>query len=270
MRTPELFSLNDKNIVLTGGLGLIGRGFVQALSECGAKVFIIDLVPYSRAMEVMVGFLPKELRGSVFYFQANITNKKELLSVRKEILQKAGSLHALVNNAALNPKVEKGNVAKSTSSAFEFMDQDDWEKELLVNLTGTMLCCQVFGSVISSGGSIVNIASIYGVVAPDQTIYPKGFTKPVTYGVSKAGVINLTKYLAGHWGGKNIRVNCVVFGGVENGQDRRFVQRYAKRTLLKRMARVQDYVGILVYLLADASSYTTGAILTVDGGWTAI
>jgi NAD(P)-dependent dehydrogenase (short-subunit alcohol dehydrogenase family) len=158
----------------------------------------------------------------------------------------------------------------SASTRFEDMSVEQWNREIAVNLTGTMLCCQVFGSVMESGASIINIASIYGLVAPDQSIYPTGFFKPAAYGVTKAGVINLTKYLAGYWGEKNIRVNCLVLGGVENSQDPTFIAKYASKTPLRRMADVNDYQGAIVYFASDASSYSTGSILCIDGGWTAL
>jgi len=133
-----------------------------------------------------------------------------------------------------------------------------------------MLCCQVFGSLMKANSSIINIASIYGVVAPDQSIYPAGFTKPATYGVTKAGVIQLTRYLAAYWGQKQIRVNCLVCGGVENNQSIDFIKKYSAKTPLGRMARASDFIGILLYLASDQSGYTTGSVLTIDGGWTAI
>ena len=132
-----------------------------------------------------------------------------------------------------------------------------------------MLACQVLGRSMPRGSSIINIASIYGIVAPDPDLYPGGHTKPPAYGVGKAGLINFTRYLAVAWAKKQIRVNCLVLGGVESGQSRAFRTRYATRTPLKRMAKPEDFTGLLVHLASDASSYSTGAEYTVDGGFTA-
>jgi NAD(P)-dependent dehydrogenase (short-subunit alcohol dehydrogenase family) len=138
-----------------------------------------------------------------------------------------------------------------------------------INVTGAMLCCQIFGSVMPPGGSIINIASIYGLVAPDQRLYRRGFIKPAVYGASKGAIIALTKYLAAYWGGQSIRVNCLVPGGVFNGQDSAFVKRYAARVPLGRLAKPNEFNGIIIYLASNASSYSTGATFVIDGGWTA-
>jgi len=264
------FNLDKKVVILTGGLGLIGKDLITTLTDEGAILVVLDLPQKQQAISILRSSFPADTATRITYFSVDITDKNALTTVKDILLSKYKSIDVLINNAALNPKVEEANKLIQKPFSFETMRLDQWNKELEVNLTGTMLCCQVFGSEMKSGGSIINIASIYGVVAPDQSIYPKDFVKPPAYGVSKAGVINLTKYLAEYWGNKNVRVNAVVFGGIENHQNINFIKKYSAKTPLRRMAQLSDYEGVIVFLASAASAYATGAIFTIDGGWTAI
>ena len=143
---------------------------------------------------------------------------------------------------------------------------------------GTLLCCQVLGGAMAARGkgSIVNIASIYGMVSPDQSLYQyrrdRGeiFYKPVAYSASKSALYNLTRYLAAYWGGKGVRVNTLTLGGVYNNQDPKFLERYNPKVPLGRMADVNEYNGVVQFLLSDAASYVTGSNIVADGGFTAL
>ncbi len=182
----------------------------------------------------------------------------------------------MVNNAAINDMFENPLLA-GTQSMFENYPLEMWNKSWQVNVSGVFLCSQIFGTVMveQRSGSIINIASTYGIVAPDQTIYKnengeQTFYKSPSYPVTKSAVIGFTKFLASYWGNKNIRVNALSPGGVENNQDEFFKKNYTNKTPLNRMASKEDYKGAIVFLASDASSYMTGANLVVDGGWTAI
>ena len=167
-------------------------------------------------------------------------------------------------------------VERSTPlGAFEDFPLDAWKKALDVNLTGMFLCCQmaVIPMKVQGAGSIINICSTYGLVAPDQRIYQKDgqqrMYKPAYYPVTKAGVLGLTRYLAAYYAGTRIRCNALTPGGVFNNHDETFLKAYSARTVLGRMAERDEMNGALLFLASDASSYMTGSNIVVDGGWTA-
>lgn len=248
--SSELFSLAGRVAIVTGAHGLLGRRHVQALQAAGGTVIGIDID------------------------EMDVTDEVSIKAVRDRILREHGRLDVVVNNAAMNDAVE--NPAQDpTMTMFENYPLELWRRVLDVNVTGMYLCSQVFGAVMKAQGhgSIINVASTYGIVAPDQSLYreddgTQSFYKGPAYPTSKGAVIMFTKYLAAYWGGTGIRVNALSPGGVENGQSPAFVRRYSQRTPLGRMARDEDYMGALVFLASDASSYMTGQNLVVDGGWT--
>ncbi|MDZ7766287.1 MAG: SDR family oxidoreductase [Melioribacteraceae bacterium] len=265
----KIFSIKNKTAIVTGALGLIGREHCKALSEAGANVIVADI--NEKNCEEFAKTLETESIG----IEIDVTNKESLEKARDKIIEKFGHIDILVNNAAINDMFENPKAA-AEQSKFENYPLELWQKSVDVNLTGVFLCSQVFGTEMAKqkSGSIINIASTYGITAPDQSLYIKkdgtqDFFKPPAYSATKGGVIAFTKYLAAYWGKDNVRVNTLTPGGVENNQDEFFVEQYSKRTMLNRMAKPTDYKGALIFLASDASSYMTGANLVVDGGWTA-
>lgn len=265
----DIFDLSGKIIILTGGLGLLGMNYARALIGKNAKVIILDIKNSKDAKNILSANFSKKELNSCFYYQADITDQRVLMAVRKNILNKFKKVDVLINNAASLTNVEKGINLKNKNK-IENLDFDAWNRELGVNLTGTVLCCKIFGSAMKSGSSIINVSSIYGIVGPNPNIYPKGFVKPVAYSASKGSIVALTKYLAAYWGRKGIRVNCLVPGGISSGREKNdFVKKYSALVPLGRLGKPYEINGVILLLASDASSYMTGSNVFIDGGWTA-
>lgn len=266
----NLFSLHNKTAIVTGACGLLGRHHCAALAEAGANVVVADI------NEAACKQVAEALGDNHLAVALDVTSVESIQKAKQAILDKYGRIDVLVNNAAINDMFENPALA-GQQSMFEHYPLEMWNKSWQVNVSGVFLCAQVFGTVMAEqgSGSIINIASTYGIVAPDQSIYKNAqgeqtFYKSPSYPVTKSAVIGFTKFLASYWGGRGVRVNTLSPGGVENNQDEFFINNYSNKTLLHRMAAPTDYKGAVVFLASDASSYMTGANLVVDGGWTAI
>ncbi len=267
------FSLAGQVAIVTGACGLIGRHHCAALRDAGAQVVMLDI--QHDALQQAAIELTVEGASAPVAYQADITDPDALQRVRDAVHDAFGRIDVLVNNGAVNDKVEgRGPAAEATR--FEVFPLVEWRRVMDINTTGVFLPSQIFGSVMAAAqrGSIVNIASTYALVAPDQSLYvgPDGerrMYKSPAYPSSKGAVLSFTKYLAAYWGTAGVRVNALVPGGVEAGQDAWFVSAYARRTPLGRMAQADDYRGALLFLASDASRYVTGSTVVVDGGFTA-
>ncbi len=262
------FDLKEKVIVLTGANGLIGKVISTALLEQGCKLAALDI-----AMLDDIDAIPNENLLSV---QCDISSLISIQSAHDVIIKKFKQIDVLINLAAIDDKFITGDDV-NVLTQFENYSLDRWNASLNINLTGLFLCCQVFGKTIvkNNKGSIINVASTYGLVGPDQNLYMddsghQAFYKSPAYPATKGAVVNFTRYLASYWGKNNVRVNTLCPGGVEANQAPWFINNYKEKTCLKRMASPNDYIGPIIFLASDASSYMTGANLIVDGGWTAI
>lgn len=263
------FALDGRVIVVTGGLGQLGRAFASALLEAGARVAVIDSADPAKA--AFAGSGEDQLR----IFQADITSRSALEGVLGAIEAAWGAPFGLVNNAALDAPPD---APAAENGPFEDYPEASFDRVMDVNVKGAMLCCQVFGAAMAraGAGSIVNIGSIYGQLSPDQSLYQyrrdrgETFFKPVAYSVSKSALINLTRYLAAYWGKAGVRVNTLTFAGVFNNQEAGFLEPYLKKVPMGRMARPDDYEGPVVFLMSEAARYMTGANMVVDGGFSAI
>jgi NAD(P)-dependent dehydrogenase (short-subunit alcohol dehydrogenase family) len=273
---PELFRLDGRVALVTGGAGLLGRRYCEALLQAGAQVVIADL-DGARAEALAAELSPSHALG----LTQDVTDEASVRDTFKAAVAHFGRCDILVNNAALTVRGGSERLSPADYFApFEDYKREVWDQALAVNLTGMLLCAQAAGRQMlrqaPPGGVIVNISSTYGVVAPDQRLYEgvtspyadASFNTPVSYAVTKTAVLGLTRYLATYWGRKNIRVNALTPHGVFDNHDDAFVQNFVYRSPLGRMARNDEYRGALLFLVSDASSYMTGANLIVDGGWT--
>jgi NAD(P)-dependent dehydrogenase (short-subunit alcohol dehydrogenase family) len=268
----QLFNLTGRVAVVTGGAGRLGREYAATLATAGARVAVLDLAAASPSAA------PEPAAAGITTYPCDIVNREAVHAAMSRIVAELGTPSILVNNAGLGSSPV--DVALETGP-FEDYPEAAWDAMIDSHLKGTFLVTQAFLRAFRAGadahdGSIVNVSSTYGVVSPDQSLYEyrrrdgASFFKPVGYSVAKSGVLNFTRWLAEYCAPINVRVNTLVPGGVrEDGHAPEFVAGYERRTPLGRMARPDDYNGAVLFLASPASSYMTGAMIVVDGGWTA-
>ncbi len=268
--TDSLFAVDGEVVVITGATGQLGRQYAGAFLQRGARVVGLDLKPSPVIDEFVVKYC-----DHFKFVTCDITRIGNLRDALEVIRGLFGEPTVLINNAAIDSPPD---APIDETGPFEDYPDASWDRVMDVNVKGTYLACKVFGAAMAANrhGSIINVASIYGVVSPDQSIYEyrrqrgETFYKPVAYAVSKSALLNLTRYLAAYWGKTGVRVNTLVIAGVENGQDVEFMKAYCGRIPIGRMANQDEYNGAVVFLASAASGYMTGAQLVIDGGWTAI
>jgi NAD(P)-dependent dehydrogenase (short-subunit alcohol dehydrogenase family) len=266
----NLFDLKGRTAVVTGGGGILGQRFAEGLAEFGAAVALLDLD--EQALQKAASEIASHHGARVKGYACDITKPEAIRSVAMAIEADLGPVSILLNNAASKTRDVDAFFAPIATFSLE-----TWREIMAVNLDGMFNVAQVFGTLMAERGygSIVQTASIYGLMAPDQRIYEgseylgRAINTPAVYTASKAGVIGLTKHLATYWGAQGVRVNTLTPGGVESGQNDTFKQRYGARVPLGRMARADEMVGAVLFLVSDAASYVTGQNIAVDGGLSA-
>jgi NAD(P)-dependent dehydrogenase (short-subunit alcohol dehydrogenase family) len=264
----NLFDLSGKTAIVTGAVGILGQGFCRGLSEFGAQVAVVDL-DLDRCT-VFAEELHATFGTAAIGVACDVANPASVTNMVQKIVDRFGGIDILHNNAA-----SKSTDLDAFFASTEEYSLAEWRKIMSVNIDGMFLVAQAVGGQMQKqqkGGSIIQTASIYGIVSSDKRIYEGSFylgrqiSNPAVYSTSKAAVVGLTRYLAANWGDSGIRVNALVPAGVESGQNETFKTRYSARVPLGRMAKADEMVGALIYLASDASSYVTGHCLVVDGG----
>lgn len=264
--TTQLFRLDNRVAIITGAAGLLGEQHATALSDFGAHLILVD-VKKDPCIALAERLETKNFIRALG-LSCDVTQKSSWEEILGEALRRFGQVDVLLNNAAFTTESRSANYG----APFPDFPLEDWNQILGVNLTGAFLGCQVIGrQMLQQGsGSIINVASLYGVVSPNHRMYPDtGIQQPVAYSVSKSGVIALTRYLATLWADKGVRVNSITPGGIYNQHAATFTERYAGLSPMGRMASKDEMRGAIVYLASEASAYCTGHNLVVDGGWTA-
>lgn len=274
--SDKLFNVENKICIVTGGLGQIGKNFVEELHNRGAKVAVFARnVNEKRVHDT---FSPDQFNYENLQFYAVDINRKDTIERAVDQIEASwGTPDVLVNCAGIDTQP---SAPPEVSGPFEKFPEEVFREVVDVNLVGTFLCCQVVGGRMvnaGKGGSIINIGSIYGMLSPIQDIYKYKeertgvpFIKPVAYSAAKSGIYNLTRYLATYWGKKGIRVNTLTPAGIwRNTQDETFIANFTNRMPMGRMSQENEYNGALIFLASEASSFMTGSNLVIDGGWTA-
>jgi NAD(P)-dependent dehydrogenase (short-subunit alcohol dehydrogenase family) len=270
----ERFNLEAKTALITGASGLLGQEHAAALLAAGACVVLTDISidGLDRAKEKLAKSYQSDL---IITKVMDVTSRDNVCRLSEHLIDQGIRVDILVNNAAIDPKVDGGGGLKETSRLENFT-LEQWNLQVSVGLTGAFLCSQIFGSKMAydrKGGVILNIASDLSVFSPDQRLYRKDGrademqpVKPVTYSVIKTGLIGLTRYLATYWASEGVRCNALSPGGIFNGQDDVFVQRLTNLIPLGRMAKPDEYQSAIQFLCSDASSYMNGQNVVMDGG----
>lgn len=258
-----MFDLNNKTILVVGGAGYLGAPLCDLIINSGANLCIADVD--QEKMEIAFKSLKNKYPQSrIITTFIDMSNETSIISTVEKCNDYFGELHGLVN-ATFGTSIK--NIEELTSK--------DFNEANSINLTGSFLLARLVARKMNQGGSIVMFGSMYGIVSPNSSIYPDDISpNPIEYGVGKAGLLQMTRYLASYYGKKNIRVNAVAPGPFpnldkESNDNSIFLDNLKKSTMLGRLGNAAETAGPTVFLLSSASSYITGHTLNIDGGWTA-
>jgi NAD(P)-dependent dehydrogenase (short-subunit alcohol dehydrogenase family) len=259
MHIEKLFSLKGQCAVVIGGSGKIGFPMVEALAEAGAKVYI--------ASRNSNNFQPAvdKIRSQGLNAEGIVLDQSNEECVVEAInfITKEFKIPDILINAGCSRPMKK----------FFNDSVENWDKSMQENSRGMFITARAFGKSMEKNGkgSIINISSIYGLVAPDMSIYEgSDFETEPDYAFLKGGIISFSKYLSSYYAKKGVRVNCISPGGFYNNQPEPFLSKYVAKTPMGRMAEHDDMKGVALFLASDASRYITGSVIAVDGGWTVI
>ena len=271
-----MFDLTKKTALITGAGGLLGPKHAEAILEFGGNVLLTDW--HLDRLKEKSEYLSKKFGNNrVYYKYMNVCDKNSIDICLSEFESEGHKIDILINNAAKDPKVKKGDSLQN-DSRFENMTQEFWNQGIDAAINGTFLVSQSVINIMlknNTKGVILNISSDLGVIAPDQRIYRKDNlsedsqpVKPITYSAAKWAILGMTKYLAVYFAQRGIRVNCLSPTGVYNNHPEDFVEKLSNIIPMGRMANIDEYKGAIVFLCSDASSYMTGENMVIDGGKT--
>jgi NAD(P)-dependent dehydrogenase (short-subunit alcohol dehydrogenase family) len=270
------FKLQEQVAVITGGGGLLGKQHGDTIADLGGIPVLLD-IDGQRANAAAEELLAKFPLCRAVGLACDITSPEVVDATLAAIMERFNRVDILINNAANNPKVEGDGASGQQWSRLESFPLSVWDQDIAVGLTGAFLCARTFGAQMAKqgGGVILNISSDLGLISPDQRLYrQEGLpenqqpVKPVTYSVIKSGLLGLTRYLATYWADSGVRSNAILPGGIQTDQDQDFVKRLSALIPMGRMAREDEYKAAVAFLVSGASSYMTGAIISMDGGRT--
>ncbi len=259
----DIMSLDGRRALITGGSGHIASAFANTLCSMGCDLILVDR--NKEKLDNLRNKLIKKWECSVSVYVCDLELESERNQLIDFVLEKPEPLNILINNAAFVADASLQGWAVD----FNLQTINTWRRAIEVNVTTAFHLSQGLLSKLkeNKNGSIINIGSIYGELGPDWRIYDDtNMANPAAYAVSKGGLFQLTRWLATTVA-PDVRVNAISPGGVARGQDRKFVEEYCSRTPMARMATENDFIGALAFLSGDASSYVTGQIIRVDGGW---
>ena len=269
------FDLTGRVGIITGGGGLLGEKHAETVAELGGIPVLVDL--NEKNVKYVSDRIKEKYGVDTLGLVTDITSPSEVETLKEQVIGEYQCVDILINNAANNPNQSDLQASSQTSMRLENLSIEKWMSDLSVGLTGAFLCSKYFGVEMARAerGVILNIGSDLGLIGPDQRLYRlEGVdhgeqpVKPITYSVVKTGLIGLTRYLATYWADAGIRANLIAPGGVQTDQDSIFVERLSNLIPLGRMAKPDEYKAAVAFLISDASSYMTGAVLSVDGGRT--